>query len=543
MGVFMNNKFKSIFYPSNDVLDALSLKVKTQLPIIIVGALVCILMFILFGITNLFSAPYLSVFSLVTVSIFGLAIILIKKGKIMRGVQAVSIGFLFACIMISFFTPYYETTVLPYRTACFIAVMIVCNQFISIRNRQLILFSIGTMLIWIVSCFTTFWPLFQFDFRGTVRNVLICTIGLLLSNAAIIFNMIISNKIIDTAEKKEEEAINALATITKVFEESKEGFSIGKRLSESADSAKSSVSEIGELYRFLVLEANNLSSESVTIKNASNQIAVQATRMKESVHEQNSSITETSAAMTEISANISNINGIANKRRAGMNEIVNALDAQLALIREIVEQVEKVRQSSDGIAAFVNTVDSIASQTGLLAMNASIEAAHAGTLGKGFSVIAQEIRKLSEETTKNAALISDTLKTNTEIVNATTNSVSSFADHTRKSSAEIKTTIQAIEEILAGISEMDTGTQEVMKSLQTIVDEAHLNAELVANVTTEITQQSTAINNISTFASEMEAKVTGLDDLLRNIKIAIASIKKDAEANNIVSEKINDILV
>ena len=539
----MNNKFKSIFYPSNDVLDALSLKVKTQLPIIIVGALVCILMFILFGITNLFSAPYLSVFSLVTVSIFGLAIILIKKGKITRGVQAVSIGFLFACIMISFFTPYYETTVLPYRTACFIAVMIVCNQFISIRNRQLILFSIGTMLIWIVSCFTTFWPLFQFDFRGTVRNVLICTIGLLLSNAAIIFNMIISNKIIDTAEKKEEEAINALATITKVFEESKEGFSIGKRLSESADSAKSSVSEIGELYRFLVLEANNLSSESVTIKNASNQIAVQATRMKESVHEQNSSITETSAAMTEISTNISNINGIANKRRAGMNEIVNALDAQLALIREIVEQVEKVRQSSDGIAAFVNTVDSIASQTGLLAMNASIEAAHAGTLGKGFSVIAQEIRKLSEETTKNAALISDTLKTNTEIVNATTNSVSSFADHTKKSSAEIKTTIQAIEEILAGISEMDTGTQEVMKSLQTIVDEAHLNAELVANVTTEITQQSTAINNISTFASEMEAKVTGLDDLLRNIKIAIASIKKDAEANNIVSEKINNILV
>ena len=85
--------------------------------------------------------------------------------------------------------------------------------------------------------------------------------------------------------------------------------------------SKSKVSEIGELYKFLVLEANNLTSESLTIKNASNQISLQATRMKESVHEQNSSITETSAAMTEISANISNINGIANKRRAGMNEI------------------------------------------------------------------------------------------------------------------------------------------------------------------------------------------------------------------------------
>jgi methyl-accepting chemotaxis protein len=264
--------------------------------------------------------------------------------------------------------------------------------------------------------------------------------------------------------------------------------------------------------------------------------------MQGSIQEQNASITETSAALTEISANISNINIIANKRRAGMNEIVNALDAQMSLIRDIVDKVEKVQQSSDGIAAFVNTVDSIASQTGLLAMNASIEAAHAGTLGKGFSVIAQEIRKLSEETTKNAALISETLKVNTEVVSSTTASVSTFAEHTKKSAEEIKTTVHAIEEILAGISEMDTGTQEIMKSLQTIVDEARLNADLVSSVTKEITEQSDSINNISNFASEMESKVAGLDDYIRNIKIAIADIKKDAEQNNIVTEEINKIM-
>ena len=81
-----------------------------------------------------------------------------------------------------------------------------------------------------------------------------------------------------------------------------------------------------------------------------------------------------------------------------------------------------------------------------------------------------------------------------------------------------------------------------MKSLQTIVDEAHLNADIVSSVTKEITEQGGAINNISKFATEMESKVAGLDDFIRNIKIAIANIKKDAEQNNIVSEKINKIM-
>ncbi len=538
----LKKKLIHAFYPPKEILDSLSIKLHSQLPIIIVGALVCALMFFLFGLTNITSSLSLVIFSLACIAIFVIALALIKKGKISFGVNLVSTGFLFACVMISFFTPFYESAVLPYRTACFIVVMTICNQFISIKNRQQIYFTIGTSILWIISCFTVFKPLLALDFSNTVKNIAIASIGLILSNSAIILNMIISLKIISQAEQKQEEATQALNTITQVFEESKEGLNIGIRLFESADTAKKNVSEIGDLYNFLVMEATNLTNEAHTIQNASNQIDIEASKMKESVHEQNASITETSAAMTEISANISNINGIANKRRAGMNEIVNALDAQLNLIREIEDQVEKLRQSSEGIAAFVNTVDTIASQTGLLAMNASIEAAHAGTLGKGFSVIAQEIRKLSEETTKNAALISETLKTNTEIVNSTTTSVTTFAEHTKKSSAEIKNTIQAIEEILAGISEMDTGSQEVMKALQSIVDEAHLNAELVGNVTKEISQQTTAISNISKFANEMEFKVTGLDDLLRNIKIAIATIKKDAEANNIVSEKINKIM-
>ena len=100
----------------------------------------------------------------------------------------------------------------------------------------------------------------------------------------------------------------------------------------------------------------------------------------------------------------------------------------MVLMKKLVEDVQQVKESSDKVSNFVQAVNDIAAQTGLLAMNASIEAAHAGTLGKGFSVIAQEIRKLSEETTKNAQNITDTLKENEEIVNTTTSSVATFSE-------------------------------------------------------------------------------------------------------------------
>lgn len=530
--------FLSHFYPNNEILEKLSLREKTQLPVIIVTNIIWVVLFSITGILISFNVFIGGIASIATSFVFAMSLVQVKKGRISFASKLATVGVSMLGFIVAFFTTRFQSPMVFYKTVCMLIIMAACNLPICLDNKQHIVFMIISLVTWISSSFTIYLNLFQEDFKGSIIAFSICSIGLTVSNGGMFLATQFFNRLIKEAEKNSEHAKSSINKITKVIEESKEGLNIGQKLLSNAESASSSVSEISALYRFLFTETENLNSETSNLQSASAEISRRSSEMKASVSEQNAAITQTSAAVTEISANITNINGIASKRRAGMNDIVASLDSQMALIKQLVEKVEKVNEYSKSIEAFVNTVESISSQTGLLAMNASIEAAHAGTLGKGFSVIAQEIRKLSEETSKNATLISETLKENSKIVNETTTSVSAFADSTLKSSEEIKTTIQAIEEILAGISEMDIGTQEVMRALQSIVDDSRTNADLISGVVTEIDFQSNSIDNIAEFTRALDDRVGGLDELIRIIKIAIAEIRKQAEQNQVIANKI-----
>ena len=526
--------------PSHEYIQTLSLRASSQLPYIIAGDIVCSFAFVLLGIGLLvLKVTVMAVLCLLPVIFCAVSLSQIKKDRLNTGASLTTAGLLSACFLILFFAPVYDTSLITYRNAFFIVVMAILNQIVSVNLRQISVFTAVSAAMWAADWFTVFQPLMTTHADQMKGTAVITNFAVIISYVTIFLINKFNGRIIDKAEQKERDSVEALEKIRSVFEESKTGLNVGKRLSDSALTATGSVSRIQELSRYLIDESSQLSIEASTVNKSGSQITDQALKMKDSVHEQASSITETSAAMTEISANIANISKIASAQHKGMDEIIRSLDSQRTLLAELVNQVGQVKSSSDGIAAFVSTIDSISSQTSLLAMNASIEAAHAGNFGKGFSVIAQEIRKLSEETTKSAAKISDTLKLNGEIVKSTSASVASFASYTEKSANELRTTIQAIEEILSGISEMNTGTQDIMKALQNIVDESQNNAGLVEDVVSEISQQKTALEHISGFAETLRERTGGLDEALSGIETAISIIQKDAAENSAVGEKIS----
>ena len=467
---------------------------------------------------------------------------LLKKEKIYQAATYSSIGLIFAIIVILFSTPDASTSLVFYRNACFIITMAIFNQLISIKKLQLRLFFGGSTVIWIVNVIKLFNHHFGLNHSATISAIVICSIAIYVSNIVLLILNRFNNKLVEDAIQSQEEANKNLNSITRIIEDSKSGLEVGNRLYQSTQNATNNIEELTKIFKTVANNSSTLAYESTTASETSRQVKGQSEQMLQTVTSQNVSIETTNQAMEEMSKSLEEMSQIAVNHKEKMSQVANNLDSQLTLINTIVGQVEKVQESSNNIAHFVNTVNKISEKTGLLAMNASIEAAHAGEAGKGFSVIAQEIRTLSNNTTANASQITNDLQENSEIVALTAKSVSTFKDFTQKTTSELRNTIEGIEQILAGILNINEETKTIMNSLKNVVEQSHETGYLAGIVVSEIEDQNSALEKMEQISNYLQNSVQGMDSQVNEIKEVISGIEKEAINNVEVSKKITGSL-
>lgn len=145
-------------------------------------------------------------------------------------------------------------------------------------------------------------------------------------------------------------------------------------------------------------------------------------------------------------------------------------------VRDTARSVENLGSRSDEIGAIVGTIEDIADQTNLLALNAAIEAARAGEQGRGFAVVADEVRALAERTTKATKEIGSMIKA---------------------IQLETKQAVSSMEE---GVSEVERGTEEASKSggaLQEILSQINEVTNQINQIATAAEEQSSTSRDIS----------------------------------------------
>ena len=532
------------FYPKSEVIQKLSYRERERLNSLVRGDIICTVLFFVLAIGLLITPNYrlTGIMMFLSLIIFVVSLVMIKKGHIYIATYLTTCGFILANFIINLFVSFADTGFIFFRGTCFAVVMANFNSMISMKRGQLLFFHVSSYVTLLISAFTVYWPIVHREPIEQAITLFSCMMAIFSANIVLSFIEKLNSKVVDQAETSHKKTEENLELITRVLGQTQESLNIGRELNNSTQLATTSSNEINSLYTDLLQYSHDLKEQTQVVKETSAEVDNQAGLMNESIQKQNDSLAETSSAITEISSNISNINHIAEKRRAGMNQVMQILNNQGSLVTNLVQNIERVKESSAEISKFVQTVDSIAGQTNLLAMNASIEAAHAGSMGKGFGVIAQEIRKLSEETTKNANKIAEALKENTIVVQETSNSVSSFANSTKGSSEEILATVNSMEEIIGGITEINSAMQDIMNSINEVVSLAKESESMVTNVSMRISQQDDELLNITNTTENLQTRVENIKNHLQNINNAIADIHEKAKINEEVSGKIASLL-
>ena len=185
---------------------------------------------------------------------------------------------------------------------------------------------------------------------------------------------------------------------------------------------------------------------------------------------QNASISESSVAIEEMLGNISSVTNSVRKMSTNFKELSVTVEEGRTKLSNVDQKINQIAEQSNMLIQANQMISQIASQTNLLAMNAAIEAAHAGDAGKGFSVVADEIRKLAENSSAQSKIISGELKSISgsikDVVSLSHDSYTAFGEIVNN----LDTTDIVLREISGAMEEQEIASKQVFDSLGTMKD-------------------------------------------------------------------------
>lgn len=301
-----------------------------------------------------------------------------------------------------------------------------------------------------------------------------------------------------------------MTNINNMVHQINEFFLLVKYTAKKALNAEASINEsAGSTANAIALidsnidEINRKFQDAVTVINSAigviTEMNLHVDTLVKSSSVQNEAIENSNKAVKEVVKTLEYINQQAEERvkNAGeMHEYISDGDEKISATNEILG---KIAQQLDEVYEVVTIINNVAEQTNLLSMNAAIESAHAGDAGKGFGVVAEEIRSLAEETSENADKISKVVNAIVAAVESANASSQAAFDAFEKVSNHADQIVEALQEISGGIGKIDNQMQQIKDrsdETSTAADEMNHYCGDLAEMQKHVSQQVDNMNDV-----------------------------------------------
>jgi hemerythrin-like metal-binding protein len=301
---------------------------------------------------------------------------------------------------------------------------------------------------------------------------------------------------------------------------------LGEHLSASSRVAAESVADMNDRIGAMRDGIGRLDGDIIGSSSFIEQIMASINSLTLQVESQFKAIERSSASIEEIMASVGNVARIAQSRAAGMEGLVRLIrdgGEKVAATRAVILEISK---GADEMLGMVDIIDSIASRTNLLAMNASIEAAHAGAAGRGFAVVAGEIRNLAATTASNASSIAKSLKATNEKVEQATASGEESERAFGVINREVTDFSKALEEVSVSMRELSDASTEILDSINTLVETSGTVKTASTDMrdgTSEILRSIHSIREVSASTLAGTNELSDLAATLSSISLKVAA--------------------
>lgn len=318
-------------------------------------------------------------------------------------------------------------------------------------------------------------------------------------------------------------------------------------VNDTVDHMKSLIKDVNAVSEQVGVAAVRLSQTSSTFLETSQNIQNTVLEIENGVNKLDSGSDDCLSQMDSLSGKITNVSSNTGELEklteetgktisvgiASVQSLTRSSETTANITRDVIQSIQELEEKSKAISNIVSVINDIAEQTNLLSLNASIEAARAGEAGRGFSVVAEEIRKLADQCLTSSAQISDIVD---EIVNKTGEvvSIAKQAETAVTSQADVveDTTesfrqidklvaqlIQALDIISQNVQEMDGARNETLTAIESISSASSQTAECSSSVHAAAGTQMDAVKNLDEASQSLTSKAESLLDALSSFQV------------------------
>ena len=272
---------------------------------------------------------------------------------------------------------------------------------------------------------------------------------------------------------------------------------------------RDSISEVMSVVQPLLDNSTRLIQRVETAEAAMHKQEVDSDLVKQSMNEMTVSVGEISNSATEAASATEQAENEAKQSLDILNQSMAVSQALNSEIKGASEVIHKLAQDTQNVNQILDVITSIAEQTNLLALNAAIEAARAGEQGRGFAVVADEVRELASRTSKSTTEIR-------ELLNELTNAASASVESMESASAQAERNEEYA---------MQTG--ESVKVIASHINTIHhLNTQVATATEEQTAVASTVVTNVEDMNSSISASLEALSDI-RNVSSGLHGLSDD----------------